>query len=87
MVLELNEALRIQEHSKVQRTNESLKRLKAQEFEQRLKIYEEGTFMYMGPLVKEKCMNMVIKMSLRYWFIGRFPLMMMPTITTPCVLF
>jgi hypothetical protein len=26
-------------------------------------IYEEITSMYMGPLVKEKCMNMVIKIS------------------------
>ena len=78
MVLESNEVLRIQEHSKVQRINETLKieePLKAQEFEQSLKIYEEETFMCMGPLVKEKCMNMVIKMSLRYWSIGRSPLM------------
>uniref|UniRef100_A0A7N2LX80 Pectin acetylesterase n=1 Tax=Quercus lobata TaxID=97700 RepID=A0A7N2LX80_QUELO len=62
----------------VQRTNETLnieEPLKAQEFEQSLKIYEEETFMCMGPLVKEKCMNMVIKMSLRYWSIGRSPLM------------
>ena len=70
MVLESNEVLRIQEHSKVQRTNETLKieePLRAQEFEQSLKIYEEEIFMCTGPLVKEKCMNMVIKMLLRYW--------------------
>ena len=69
MVLESNEVLRIQEHSKVQRINETLKieePLKTQEFEQRLKIYEEGTFMHVRLLVKERCMNMVIKMSLRY---------------------
>ena len=74
IVLESNEVLRIQEHFKVQRTNETLKieeSLKAQEFEQSLKIYEEETFMCTGPLVQEKCMNMVIKMSLRYWSIGR----------------
>ena len=78
MVLESNEVLRIQEHSKVQRTNETLKieePLKAQQFEQSLKIYEEESFMCTGPLVKEKCMNMVIKMSLRYWSVGRSPLM------------
>ena len=51
--------------------------LKAQEFKQSLKIYEEETFMCIVPLVKEKCMNMVIKMSLRYWSIGRSPLMKM----------
>ena len=76
MVLESNEILRIQEHSKVQRTNEILKieePLKAQEFEQSLKLNEEETFLCMGPLVKEKCMNMMIKMSLRYWSIGRSP--------------
>ena len=86
MVLESNEVLRIQEHSKVQRTNETLKieeQLKAQEFERSLKIYKEGTFMYMRLLVKEKCMNMVIKMSLRYWSIGRSPLMKIST-TTIC---
>ncbi|KAL0009253.1 hypothetical protein SO802_010755 [Lithocarpus litseifolius] len=80
MVLESNEVLRIQEHSKVQRTNETLKieePLKAQEFEQSLKIYEEETFMCTRLLVKEKCMNMVIKMSLRYWSIARSPLMKM----------
>ena len=74
MVLESNEVLRIQEHFKVQRTNETLKieePLKAKEFEQSLKIYEEETFMCMGLLVKEKCMNMVIKISLVYWSIGR----------------
>ena len=78
MVLESNEVLRIQEHFKVQRTNETLKieePLKAQKFEQSLKIYEEETFMCTGPLVKEKCMNMVIKMPLRYWPSGRSPLM------------
>ena len=78
MVLESNEVLRIQEHSNVQRTNETLKieePLKAQEFEQSLKIYKEETFMCTGLLVKEKCMNMVIKMSLSYWSIGRSPLM------------
>ena len=67
MVLESNEVLRIQEHSNVQRTNETLKieePLKAQEFEKSLKIYEEQTFICMRPLVKEKCTNMVIKMSL-----------------------
>ncbi|KAK9991432.1 hypothetical protein SO802_026417 [Lithocarpus litseifolius] len=67
-VLESNEVLRIQEHSKVQRTNETLKieePLKAQEFKQSLKIYEEETFMCTGLLVKEKCMNMIIKISLR----------------------
>ena len=57
--------------------------LKAKEFEQRLKIYEEGTFIYIGPLVKEKCKYMVIKISLKYWSIGRFPLMKMPTTTIP----
>ena len=76
----------IQEHSKVQRTNETLKieePLKAQ-FES-LNIYEKETFMYMRLLVKEKCINMVIKMSLRYWSIGRSPLMKMPITTTiPC---
>ena len=80
MVLESNEVLWIQEHSKVQRINETLKiekPLKAQEFKQSLKIYEEETFLCMGPLVKEKCKNMVIKMSLRYWSIGRSPLMKM----------
>ena len=49
MVLESNEVLRIQEHSKIQRTNETLKikePLKAQEFEGSLKIYKEGSFMY-----------------------------------------
>ena len=46
-----------------------------------------GFWKYMRPLVKEKCVNMVIKMSLRYCSIGRFPLMMMPNITTPCGLF
>ena len=78
LVLESNEVLRIQEHSKVQRTNETLKiekPLKAQEFKQSLKIYEEETFMCMRPLVKEKCMNMVIKISIRFWSIGRSPLM------------
>ena len=78
MVLESNEVLRIQEHSKVQRTNETLKieePLKAQKFEQSLKVYEEETFMCTRLLVKEKCMNTVIKMSLRYWSIGRAPLM------------
>ena len=78
MVLESNEVLRIKEHSKVQRTNETLKieePPKAQEFEQSLKIYKEETFMRTWPLVKKKCMNMVIKMSLRYWSIGRSPLM------------
>ena len=57
MALESNEVLRIQEHSKVQRTNETLKveePMKAQEFEWNLKIYEEGTFMCMRLLVKEK---------------------------------
>ena len=80
VVLESNEVLRIQEHSKVQRTNETLKikePLKAQEFKQHLKIYKEETFMFTGPLVKEKCMHMVIKMSLRYWSIGRSPLIKM----------
>ena len=76
----------IQEHSKVQRTNETLKieePLKAQ-FES-LNIYEKETFMYMRLLVKKKCINMVIKMSLRYWSIGRSPLMKMPITTTiPC---
>ena len=69
MVLESNEVLRIQECSKVQRTNETLKieePLKAQEFERSLKIHKEGTFMCTGSLVKEKCMNMVIKMSLTF---------------------
>ena len=78
MVLESNEVLWIQEHSKVQRINETLKieqPLKAQEFKQSLKIYEEETFLCMGLLVKEKCKNMVIKMSRRYWSIGRSPLM------------
>ena len=78
MVLESNEVLRIQEHSKVQRINEILKieePLKAQEFQQSLKLYKEETFLCMGLLVKEKCMNMVIIMSLRYWSIGRSPLM------------
>ena len=51
--------------------------LKAQEFEQSLEICEEETFMCMGPLVKEKRMNMVNKMSLRYLSIGRSPLMKM----------
>ena len=77
MVLESNEVLRLQEHSKVQRTNETLKieePLKAQEYEQSLKIYEEKTFMCTRPLVKGKFMNMVIKISLRYWSIGRSPL-------------
>ena len=49
MALESNEVLRIQEHSKIQRTNETLKikePLKAQEFEGSLKIYKEGSFMY-----------------------------------------
>ena len=80
MVLESNEVLRIQEHSKVQRTTETLKiekPLKAQEFEQSLTIYKEETFMFTQLLVEEKCMNMVIKMSLRYWSIGRSPLMKM----------
>ena len=80
MVLESNEVLRIQEHSKVQRTNETLKieePLKVQEFKQSFKIYKEETSMCIGLLVKEKCMNMVIKMSLRYWSIGRSPLMKM----------
>ena len=87
MVLEPNEVLSIQEYSKVQRINETLKieePLKAKEFEQSLKIYEEGTFIYIRPLVKEKCMNMVIKISLKYWSIGRFPLMKLTTTTTPC---
>ena len=87
MALESNEVLRIQEHSKVQRTNETLKveePMKAQEFEWNLKIYEEGTFMCMRLLVKEKCMNMMIRMSLRYWFIGISHLMKIPTTTTPC---
>ena len=78
MVLESNEVLRIQEHSKAQRTNETLKieePLKAQEFEQSLKIYKEETFMCTRPLVKEKCVNMLIKISLKYWSIGRSPLM------------
>ena len=77
MVLESNEVLRIQEHSKVQRTNETLKIEEplAQEFEQSLKVYKEETLICTGLLVKEKCMNMVIKMSLRYWSIGRSPLM------------
>ncbi|KAK9986493.1 hypothetical protein SO802_031444, partial [Lithocarpus litseifolius] len=69
MVLESNEVLRIQEHSNVQRTNETLKfeeQLKAQEFKQSLKIYDEETFICTRLLVKEKCMNIVIKMSLRY---------------------
>ena len=68
-VQQSNEVLRIQEHFKVQRTNEILrieKTLKAQEFEQSLKVYKEGTFMSTGLYVKEKCMNMAIKMSLRY---------------------
>ena len=57
--------------------------LKAQ-FES-LNIYEKETFMYMRLLVKKKCINMVIKMSLRYWSIGRSPLMKMPITTTiPC---
>ena len=80
MVLESNDVLWIQEHSKVQRINETLKieePLKAQEFKQSLKIYEEETFLCMGPLVKEKCKNMVIKMSLRYWTNGRSPLIKM----------
>ena len=67
MVLESNEVLRIKEYSKVQRTNETLKieePLKVQEFKQSFKIYKEETSMCIGPLVKEKCMNMVIKMSL-----------------------
>ncbi|KAK9995412.1 hypothetical protein SO802_020098 [Lithocarpus litseifolius] len=68
IVSESNEVLRIQEHFKIQRTNETLKieePLKAQEFEQSLKIYKAETFICTGPLVKEKCKNMVIKMSLR----------------------
>ena len=79
MVLESNEVLRIKKHSKVQRTNETLKEepLKAQEFKQSLKIYEEETFMCTRPLVKEKWMYMVIKMSLQYWSIGISPLMKM----------
>ena len=87
MVLESNEVLSIQEYSKVQRINETLKieePLKAKEFEQKLKIYKEGTFIYIGPLVKEKCMNMAIKISLRYWSIGRFPLVKVTTTTIPC---
>ena len=40
--------------------------------------------MYTRVLVNEKCMNMVIKMPLRYWSIGRSPLIKMPTTTTPC---
>ena len=78
MVLESNEVLRIQEHSKVQRTNETLKieePLKVKEFKQSFKIYEKETSMCIGPLVKEKCMNMVIKISIRFWSIGRSPLM------------
>ena len=65
MVLESKKVLRIQEQSNIERTNETLKTkapLKAQEFERILKIYKEGTFMYIGLLVNEKCMNMVIKM-------------------------
>lgn len=44
--------------------------VKAQEFDLSLKVYKELIFMYTKPLVKEKCMNMMIKM-LRYWSIGR----------------
>ena len=40
--------------------------------------------MYTRVLVNEKCMNMVIKMLLRYWSIVRSPLMKMSTTTTPC---
>lgn len=39
--------------------------LNAQEFEPSSNIYKERTFMVMGPLIIEKCMLMMVNMSLR----------------------
>ena len=38
-------------------------------------IYKEMTFMHMGPIIKEKCMHMWVKISLSYWLMGRSPWM------------
>jgi hypothetical protein len=38
-------------------------------------LYKEITFMYVGPIVKEKCMHLRVKISLSYWLMGRLPLM------------
>lgn len=38
-------------------------------------VFNERTVMYMGALIIQKCMIMVIKMSLRYWLFGTLPLM------------
>ena len=38
-------------------------------------LYKEITFMCVGPIVKEKCMHLRVKISLSYWLMGRLPLM------------
>jgi hypothetical protein len=41
-------------------------------------IYGEITFMYIGPIVKEKFMHIRVKISLSFWLMGRSPLMKFP---------
>jgi hypothetical protein len=43
-------------------------------------LYEEITFMCVGPIVKEKCIHLRVKISLSYWLMGRSPLMEFPNL-------
>jgi hypothetical protein len=81
---EVEESTKINEQSNFQDLNACKLYLRSQRFleKESLKhdiesrpIYKEITFMYMGPIVKEKCMHIRVKISLSYWLMGRSPLM------------
>ena len=80
---EVEESTRIDERSNFQDFNACKLYLMSQRFleKESLKqdiesrpIYKEIIFMHMGPIVKEKCMQMGVKISLSYWLMGRSPL-------------
>ena len=84
---EVEESTRIDEQSNFQDFNAFKLYLRSQRFleKQSLKqdiesrpIYGEITFMYIGPIVKEKFMHIRVKISLSYGLMGRSPLMKFP---------
>ena len=84
---EVEESTKINEQSNFQDLNACKLYLRFQKFleKESLKddiesrqILEKITFMYVGPIVKEKCMHMGFKISLSNWIMGRSPLMEFP---------
>ena len=87
MAQEVEESTKIDEQSKFQDLNAWKLYLRFEKFLEKESlnddikskpIYEEKTFTYVGPIVKEKCMHIGVKISLSYWLMGRSPLMEFP---------